>query len=300
MKKRILAILLAFCMALTSLAAAAAEEDEPAPAGEAKPRERNSTAVATLAGDVNGDGKVSASDASLILRWYTWLIDGSQIRSMINADVNRDFDVDPSDAAMILRGVVGLITLPKFPSQDRTLVSELLVNSYFTDSFTEMIAWYIQNLPAGNRRNLLYAASKYIGTPYGRGEGQLDCSLFVETAYKDAKIPESVYPHSNSDGTLRWFKQNHPEKLHKVKQDGYYFDTSAWKPGTVLIYVNPEYTVLDSDGTVKSEKADHLALFVGTVNGIDVIMDAGSDGTRLRSLWSGGKWELTYYVDPLG
>ena len=58
-------------------------------------------------GDVNGDGKISAYDASLVLQHTVGLVDytGSEA-----ADVNRDGKITAYDASMILQYTVGLIT----------------------------------------------------------------------------------------------------------------------------------------------------------------------------------------------
>lgn len=289
MKKRILAILLVICMAATCIAPALAEEEEPAPPAEEKrqaPRSYDPNLL--LAGDANVDGKVSVTDVTMILRFCVGLNSFTSFTGLINADIDGNGATDTNDAANILRHVAGLTVLSAMTPIDQTLFDELMVLSYFNEEYTAYVARYIQTLPKGNRRNVLYAAAKYIGTPYGTGNGQLDCSKFVATAYADAGIAKDVYPGKNSDGTLNWYRTNCPEKLHEVEVDGWYFDSSKWTPGTVLIYINPE-----------TGKGDHLALYVGNIYGYDIIMDSGSDGTRLNEVWSGGKWELTYYVDPL-
>ena len=59
-------------------------------------------------GDVNGDGKVSAYDASMILQHTVGLID---LAGVAAADVNKDGKISAYDASMILQYTVGLITL---------------------------------------------------------------------------------------------------------------------------------------------------------------------------------------------
>lgn len=60
-----------------------------------------------LAGDVNGDGVITAADAAMILRYIVKLInlDGE---SIYRADANCDGKITASDAAYVLRYVVGL------------------------------------------------------------------------------------------------------------------------------------------------------------------------------------------------
>ena len=65
---------------------------------------------AVLYGDVNGDGYVTPSDATEILKYYTQII--TEINQTV-ADVNGDGYVTPSDATEILKYYTGLIT--RFP-----------------------------------------------------------------------------------------------------------------------------------------------------------------------------------------
>ena len=288
MKKRLIALLLCALLTVTPFAAVA-ESEERSNADE-KP---NATANTPLAGDTNGDGKVSASDASLVLRYcvglgYTWLTVSEKIR----ADVNRDYTVDASDAAAILRQVVGLSTLKALETLDQTLYANLMKQNTVGD-MTEWITYFIQRLPAGDRRKVLYAGATYLGTPYGKKDGQLDCSAFCAAAYRDAGVSKDVYPQRSSQGTIDWYTNTQfPERqkyFHRT-DDGSWRD---WKPGDVLIYVNSS----TGDGS-------HLALYVGEIGGVPYVMESRRnpvDGVRLGELmYSSSSWNLVYYVDPLG
>ncbi len=266
MRKKIFAIALCICMLFVSAARSAADSD--------------------VIGDANGDGEVTASDAALILRVSVGLDWRMDLQARMNCDFNGSGTLDASDAAQVLRSAAGLTEL-SMPETDWDLYWELSENSYYIELFTEWIARFIQSLPADDQyRSILYEAAKYIGTPYS----EMDCSKFVRTAYRDAEISTSVYPQTNSDGTLNWYRVNRPERLHEMPMiDDFEYDVSVLRPGCVLIYINPE-----------TGKGNHLALYVGEIDGEAVIMDSGSDGVRLQGLWSGGSWELTYYVDPLG
>ncbi|MBR5410212.1 MAG: BMP family ABC transporter substrate-binding protein [Clostridia bacterium] len=89
MKKRIFALLLAalMCLSLTS------------------------AALAALAGDIDGDGKVTASDARLALRAAVDLETLTAEQTKL-ADADRDDKITASDARLILRAAVGLEELP--------------------------------------------------------------------------------------------------------------------------------------------------------------------------------------------
>lgn len=56
-------------------------------------------------GDTNGDGKVDAQDASLVLQYVA-----NKISTILNADVNGDGKVDAQDASLILQYVANKIT----------------------------------------------------------------------------------------------------------------------------------------------------------------------------------------------
>jgi hypothetical protein len=78
-------------------------------------------------GDLSGDGKITALDASLILQYIVGLIDFSP-EQKIAADVTGDSTVSALDAALILQYTVGLITqlpLDMTPPDVRLLASPI-------------------------------------------------------------------------------------------------------------------------------------------------------------------------------
>ncbi len=268
MKKRILVLLLCACMAIGGFA--------------------YSTADGRLDGDANGDGKVTAADAAYILRYVAGLDDGMYLSGMLSADVNGNGRIDASDASAILRDVVDLAPLKPKGTDANTLALLEQQSLLYSDDMTEWTARFLYGMPSGDVKKVLYEGAKLLGTPYGTGEGQLDCSAFVAAAYKNAGIPKSKYPRSYSDGTLTWYRTNHPEMLHETDE----YSWEDWTPGCVLIYIN------DSTG-----KGSHLALYVGEIYGYPVVMESrrsGCDGVRIGYLMgSGTSWDLCYYVDPL-
>lgn len=266
MKKRVLAILLCICFAAGGMSYSAAETFHD--------------------GDANGDGRITASDAALILR-YTVGLDDMYLQDMLNADVNGNGAIDASDAAAILRSVAGLAPLQAKGTDPETL-QLLQRQSVLYGPETEWMARILYAMPAGNVKNVLYAGARLLGTPYGTGNGELDCSAFVAAAYRNAGISKDIYPQSYSDGTLNWYRNNHPEKLHRT--DGYSW--RDWTPGSVLIYIN------DATG-----RGSHLSLYVGEIDGWPIVMESRRsmcNGVRLGYLMgSDESWDLCYYVDPL-
>jgi hypothetical protein len=73
-----------------------------------------SSALTLAPGDVSGNAKITAYDASLVLQYVTGLIELS-LEQREAADVSGNGKIDPYDAALILEYVVGLIT--QFPAQ---------------------------------------------------------------------------------------------------------------------------------------------------------------------------------------
>lgn len=269
MRKRILALLLCVGMALTGFVYTVADSSKD--------------------GDANGDGKVSASDAALVLRYVVGLDDRMSVRGMLNADINGNGEIEASDAASILRYVAGLASLTTTATDAETLAL-LNVQSLLSEDMMEWSARFIYHLPAGNVRKVIYEGAKLLGNVYS----EMDCSTFVKTAFKNAGIASSVYPGKSSDGTLNWFRTNHPEQLHQTNMNSF----DDWSPGCVLIYINQS-----------QNKATHLALYVGKIAGQPVVMESrkgGCDGVRIGIRMEDYTNEaneevvLSYYVDPLG
>ena len=270
MRRRILAIVLCICMATAGFVYAVADGD--------------------LTGDANGDGKVTSADAAFVMRYCVGLEAARMtVRCKMRADVDHNGAVNEQDAVRILRHIVELETIDPIQTDAGLLALLNQQSLLYDDDLTEWTAQVIQSLPEGDVRKVLFAGAQYLGTPYGTNTGQMDCSKFVSTAFKDAGIPKTVYPQRNSDGTLVWFRNNHPELLHETDQDSW----QDWKPGCVLIYVN-----------TSTNKGSHLALYVGEIDGEPIVMESrrsGCDGVRLGYLMgSGSDWDLQYYVDPLG
>ena len=61
-------------------------------------------------GDVNGDGRVTAKDATQILKYVVKLIDLNDEQKNA-ADINKDGNVTAKDATLILKHVVKLINI---------------------------------------------------------------------------------------------------------------------------------------------------------------------------------------------
>jgi len=63
--------------------------------------------IPVLYGDVNLDGKITAADATMVLRYIVGLEELSDIQKRA-ADVTADGEITAADATMILRYIVGL------------------------------------------------------------------------------------------------------------------------------------------------------------------------------------------------
>jgi len=263
MKKRVLTACLCICMALCFSALSAADST-------------------MLQGDANGDGKVSVRDAALVLRYSVGLSEGISTRCKIQSDVNRNAKLDAEDAASILRQAAGIASLQAIPALDTSLYNKLAAHPLKDQDYTEWIARTIQYLPSGSRKKVLYAAANYLGTPYS----ELNCSDYLKEAFADAEINKEIYPGKSSDGVLSWFRTNHPDRLHEIAS----YPIEKWKPSGIVIYLNPD-----------TGKANHVALFIGMIDGQAVITDSGTkDGVRLSELWEYAGWVPTYYADPWG
>ncbi len=277
MKKRILTVLLCACLLLIGI-----------PRAEA--------AVKTL-GDANCDGSVTVTDASLILR-YTVKLAKISSQGLENADVNWDGSVNAADASAILRYAVKLANLPK--SIDSTLLGYVQIGtkSKTSDwtSYAKAITQAIQALPTTDPyRAVLYKAAEYMGTAYA--SGTFDCSIFVRKAFHESGN-SAKYPGGSTDSVIKTFLSKYPQRIHSVTaQSGtsaWKPDTTQWKPGYVLAYINPS-----------TGKGSHISIYIGNINGKDFVMEAASNagGAYIRELWwsttDTGTYKLTYYMTPL-
>ncbi len=277
MKKRLFLIMLALCMLCVGIFGSAAEND--------------------LRGDADSDQKITASDAAIVLRYSVGKISKTTLltRTKICSDINFNGALDADDALRILRHVVNLSQLGALPALDTTLYNNLKKNTTLNNDTAEWLARMISALPTSNQyRAVLYKAAALNGTPYGTGTGQLDCSMFVRKAFYDAGIPNTVYPGGSSDNVRKFFKNAGKLKDVVYLNNGTTaasVDTGSWKPGYVLIYMD------QSTG-----KANHIALFMGNIDGSPYIMDSGRsrNGVNLSDLWTSDTYKLTYYADPLG
>ena len=71
-------------------------------------------------GDVDGDGLITANDASLVLRHVVGLIVLTDPAALYAADASRDGTITPYDASLILQAAAGLIVIPTFSIQTAT------------------------------------------------------------------------------------------------------------------------------------------------------------------------------------
>lgn len=268
-------------------------------------------ATISLLGDANCDGEVTAADASLVLR-YTVGLSELSAQGKENADVFPDFDGEPNaaDAAAILRHLVRLIDLEEAfetptpgatagpsatPMPEINIDPELLkyirigcTMSKDWSAYAEDITRFIQSLPTSNPyRAILYQGALYMGTAYVSGES--DCSGFVRSVYRDCGYQRDVYPSGGSNNVIVEFKSRLPQRIHDVTYRYGEADTSAWKPGYVLAYV-------DSQGT-----GNHVSIYLGCVDGVHFVMESaqGAGGVCIRELWEWGDYHLRYYINPL-
>lgn len=124
--KRIVSLILVLCTVLALIPAFAAAQIE-----------------ATKIGDTDGDGSITAGDASMVLRFLVRLISLSE-QQWANADANQDGDVTSADAAVILRGIVKLDTIP--PSGPVVTLPPTLPKAIFVDTILNLTVGAVSKL----------------------------------------------------------------------------------------------------------------------------------------------------------
>ena len=289
MKKRILTLLLCMCMLLCI------------------PR---ASASVTLLGDVDCDGEITVADASLLLRYLVRLADGISEQGLENADANSDGVLDAEDASLILRHLVKLIDLASLtpeptataspsptPTPSGELDQELLkqitlgcrIGSNEWHDWTEYaedITRFIQSMPTSDPyRQILYQGATHMGTAYAT----MDCSGFVRTVYREDCGYKKEYPSGGSDTVIQWFLTNQKDRIHNAIVDEFGIDTTGWKPGYVLGYV-------DAKG-----RGNHVSIYLGCVDGVHFVMESSTSrgGVCIRRVWTNDTWHLKYYINPL-
>lgn len=75
-------------------------------------------------GDVDGDGLITANDASLVLRHVVGLIVLADPAALYAADASADGTITAYDASLILQAAAGLIVIPSFSRRDFSAVNE--------------------------------------------------------------------------------------------------------------------------------------------------------------------------------
>ena len=75
-----------------------------------KDTKENKTYKLVVLGDVNGDGKLTPADSTVILRAYVGLNKLNDIENL-SVDTNRDTKLTPADSTVILRAYVGLTNI---------------------------------------------------------------------------------------------------------------------------------------------------------------------------------------------
>ncbi len=279
-----------------------------------------------MTGDVNGDNAITAYDAVMVLR-HVSALESITAASLPFGDADGDGYITASDATIILRHVADLqhigetakptetptetptatptatpteapaatplptatATATATPAYDAAEYALVVTGLGSADAqYAEAVATYIHRLDAADSYSaIVHAALPYMGIPYGTGEGQLDCSAFVKQAYRDCGYSSSVIT-GNSDGMISFFRNKN--KLQAVLDGDGAIQYDLLKTGYVLLYV---------DG---SGAGNHVAIYLGVVNGIPFLLDAstGRNAVCIRRVWDYAPWNLTYFAAPLG
>ena len=102
------------------------------------PQETEARSEVLMAGDVDGDGKVSVTDAMLTLRYAVRKIGDDALNTEI-ADANRDGSVSAADAMLILRFAVKKISeLPPITRTGGTGMPEFLGGNFASKEYGKL------------------------------------------------------------------------------------------------------------------------------------------------------------------
>ncbi|MCX6142105.1 MAG: dockerin type I domain-containing protein, partial [Ignavibacteriales bacterium] len=91
-------------------------------------------------GDVDGDGLITANDASSVLKHVVGILVLADPAALFAADASRDGTITAYDASLILQAAVGLIVIPTFSVQDVSSVKES-VPTLSAQAWTATLDW---------------------------------------------------------------------------------------------------------------------------------------------------------------
>lgn len=154
------------------------------------------------------------------------------------------------------------ITVPKF---DRTKIA-LSGNVYLrygrqSEVEENAIAAFVDTLDSHNKGDrLALAALMFVGTPYGTGGGQLDCSLLTQTVYSS----EGITLRRTSDGQCSQTVDKH-------------IDISQLRTGDLAFFSKyPEDKCSCGSTCRRYRMVHHVALYLGNINGKHYFIEASS------------------------
>lgn len=121
-----------------------------------------------------------------------------------------------------------------------------------------------------------------LGVPYGTGQGQLDCSSFVQKAYKAVGI--SLPRTSSEQGRYCYNLNGAISASNRKAGDLVFFESTTCNCGRYC-------------------EIHHVALYIGTIDGVKYFMEASSGKKKivLRRAWGDGDtsgWDIVFYSRP--
>ena len=167
--KRILSLVLAFVVILSCGICAYGEE------AISEDENYNIITDAFFAGDVTDDGKITAADARVILKFAACLDTPSE-KQQYFADVNSDGKITATDARIVLRRAAQLsdAATPGFEN-----INNASLSLYIDKSGKAIVTYsvYLKNTAAQAAELEIYIEKKTLGVFWKRLEGSLDASL---------------------------------------------------------------------------------------------------------------------------
>lgn len=153
------------------------------------------SAQSLVAGDVSGDGKVTASDARKVLRAAAGLEVLTE-EQLIVADINRDDKITASDARKILRAAAGLEVLPEIETEAESEVESETEEPTSEEPTTE------EPTEEPTTSNVVTEYPKAIAAFFS-GKFYLECDMSSdgsESAVKLAQNGKKIEASMNMDG----------------------------------------------------------------------------------------------------
>ena len=188
------------------------------------------------------------------------------------------------------------ITFTVINRETDVLYQQIYANLRVTnpDAWIGPVFEHISSLnPNSSYYRTLLEGMKLLGKTYK----EYNCTEFIDAAFKNAGVTilpldGTSFPKGSASTQLSKYKSK--DIAYELAPNSYtgQFDLSMLSPGSLLFW------------TDRSGSGNHIAFYLGTINGVDFLLESasGANGVAIRPNWGNNvsSYTLKYWVAPLG